>query len=148
MGIFPEWLYELTPRDEQVTPLEITNVFASSGPLASSNVPISAFGTVPKGKIFIVTSINASLTPGAAQFPLSWTCQLFKPGISNIGLCGGSFSGTTTAAFPLYDSKQGPFYIVEDFQFVGQSLFNAGAANNTFRLDITGVIIPRGNFAI
>jgi len=148
MSHFPEYLYRLTARDEQVTPLEIVNVFGTSGALATPTPPIAAFGTVPKGKIFLITSVNATLIPGGAQLPLSWQLQVFRPGVSNVGLCSGSFSGTTTAALPLYGSKGGPFYIPEDYQFVGQSVFNAGAANNSFRLDITGIYIPRGNFQI
>lgn len=143
---FPSWLYQLTQRDLQVTPLEIIHVSATFFEVSAG--PIVDLYKVPDGKILLIDNCCVLLTPNALYYPLAVELQKFDPGQNQL-LGAMHFpvpTGTTGAA---RSGEIGKGVTVEQ----GSNLrvlshFSGGAANNTITAYLNGILIPRGNFAI
>lgn len=154
MAIFPDWLYSFTPRDQQVTPLEILNV--SYG--GSDNDTFVSAGSylVPKDKVLIISSVTASLTSDdvANSKPLSWWLRTGKVDMGGgaYSLTGKYFGGNALDNLDYVADSQthGQIYVPPENYVWGESQFNYDLLGtiNYFSIDIHGILIPRGNFAI
>jgi len=143
--LIPDWLYSLTPRDEQVTPVEIFN---SSAELTANSADIDGVGfVVPVDRIMVLSKYQGYGVPGGAQvvvFPIEVyiarvvgasvrsALERNLPGANNV-----SFNGL----------PQGSIFIPGGLGLFAHIVFNSGVAANTVRLDWQGILIPRGNFS-
>lgn len=146
MTIFPEFLYRLTPRDEQVTPLDMINFDFGVFSDTSASLMTTASYTVPDGKIFALTSATVFLEGGAAQFPKVWSIIMTYGGTS-FYVSGGTLPCIAAANFSL-GSTTAPYFCQPGSVITLGGEFNAGVNANNIGGSINGILIPRGNFAI
>lgn len=147
--LIPEWLFRLTPRDEQVTPIEIVNHTTSTGSAATTVTSFDDLYTVPKGKVLLVTSIGLGLQGGAGQTPLGAYVQAFPAGSSTEAVTFYGRNITPTASVQGFDATfDGGVFLPEDYYVYATSKWSAGANSNTLRFSMGGILIPRGNIAI
>lgn len=148
MSIFPDWLYKLTPRDEQVTPLEfVTHYFFNT--TAAAQVTATDTYTVPAGKILAPTNIGMALYPGAAQKPMeSYIYSKYDAAGSDLLYHWAKKYDPNAAARFNLASNDLPLLIPSGTVLFAVAEFSAGVNANSFEGHIQGVLIPRGNFAI
>lgn len=149
MALFPDYLYELTARDEQVMPIEI--LYHSFGASTSTNatqvfMPINY--TVPADRILCLTTLNADVTAGAAQLALSTFFNFFLGGSTTIRPL--SISHNRAPAVRSIGCLTVPYlYVPPNTTIQAVSLFDAGAASNTSgQVTMSGILLPRGNIQI
>lgn len=139
---FPEFLYQLTARDQQVTWLDPT-LRADSTSAAAASVSSTIF-TIPQGQVLILLNAMCRGTPGGAQFVARTRIDVLPPAASNnfflasddtIGGAGLSLSVTWT----------GEVLIPATWQLRGVADFNAGAVANTIEFHFMGILIPAAN---
>lgn len=172
MSVFPEWLYRLTVRDQQVTPLEIFSTILSGTSTASGLVywDTSSY-RVPKGKILLLQNMSikctctnavfAALTKTPIRFTTFMDNSTADPGIRVADWLGGggSLSDGTTTYITLDNSNQLSKHennlnltIPEDYDLYTRTtmtgVLGATEVAVSTELALTGVLIPRGNFAI
>lgn len=146
MSGFPDFLYRLTPRDEQVTPLEILNLRLTAS-TAATDVATNIY-TVPLGKVLVCSAYGLRGEGGAAQYSESLWIEIYTDPTMPT-LLGGSLNAYPSAAQRSYSHGVASQIIVpEGWQLRGRGTFSAGAAANNVFLGINGILIPRGNFAI
>lgn len=162
MQYFADYLYTLTARDQQVTPIELVDWYSAIVSSATTTVSLGSVAgatyVVPASRVLVLTNWVVESTPGAAT-----TLQLASLEISS------RFSGTEGTHFPLNSTPAdrlvfsnptaGSFtgasgktmnpVIVPGGGTVGlECVFNSGAAANAIQLFFKGILIPRGNIAI
>lgn len=141
-------LYDLTPRDEQVTPLEVFN-FRQSVATATANIVVT-IPIIPKCRILLITHIHAFLSPGSAQNIVNYfvdakidsrtdVLALYQAAVAGVGFAPNT---ADTINYPCYIFVKPGSIISLD------ASFNTGVAVNTAGLSISGILIPRGNIAI
>jgi len=138
---FPEFLYQLSARDQRVTWLDplITDLTT----LASSlqiDVPV----IVPEGRCLVLKNAVTEADPGAAQIVNVIALGLVTPSLSNfieLQINRTPFAADTTAI----PSWQGEVVVPPLWQITARGVFNAVVAANRVRLDIVGILIPVGN---
>lgn len=146
MATFPDYLYRLTPRDEQVTPLEIVIESANN---TLNNVQVDAtLYTVPQGKMFNLKSVAL-----ASESPVANTPQELKLNVtyggSTIRLIQSPMVVRvgTTLDFGAY-SQFTDVWLPSGAVIYARAEFDVAAATNKVIGSITGVLVPRGNFAV
>lgn len=150
MSAFPDFLYRLTPRDEQVTPLEIVSNRLYGAAIASV-IASSGVYVVPTGKILVLSSFWVQTIAGAAQTALH-SSVIIQPNNSlgnaaeiwGAGISGASAAASTTTQ----GNSPSEIYLPQGCAIYASAAFSAGAAANTCNFSFVGVLIPRGNFAV
>lgn len=139
-----DFLYELTPRDLQVTPLELD---FQEQVLNQAAATIQPSFVVPQGRVLILRSALAEALGGGGQtvsviqihFLRQNSTQAFKI-ISDLIVAGAPASAEL--------AWSGLVLIPPGASVVALCQYSAGVAVNTARLYTTGILIPRGNLAI
>jgi len=156
MPNFPDWLYSFTPRDQQVTPLEIFNIRLTGSD--NDTLIITESYQVPYDKVLCISSATARMTTDnpANSNPLSWW---LRTSIDNSGtedrsfaLAGRYFGGAQQDSLDhLYDGQTSGGIYVQSGNFIwGEAQFDYDllGAVNYLAMHVNGILIPRGNFAI
>ena len=125
MTTFPDFLFKLTERDRQVTPLEFVQFDLSSGVAAAASLTTGSY-TVPKGKMLFVQNINFFMRPGAGQTADSAYVGAAVGGSSTIPFWGKSFR--LAAAVDVFEGTMSQLLLPESAILTGVGNFNAGAA--------------------
>lgn len=142
--LFPELLYQLSSRDQQVTWLDPYLRFVDQSTAA---VDVSSTFTIEDGKALVLQSATVEATPGGAQ-TTTWTKLLVRGPISTdlnqSAYLAGSFtaSGENAAKFLNWS---GSLIVPPQWRITGRAVFSAGAIANNVRLSLLGVLIPIGN---
>lgn len=139
-----DFLYQLTPKDLQGTPLQVRTARNTT---ASAAVVVSLdLYTVPKDSVLIIAALAATLTPGAGQQARSWWAGWREePG----GLNNTMVGDTITHAAAAY-AAQGRFHfaiVPPNAVIYAVGTFDAATAANTLDGFVQGILIPRGNVA-
>lgn len=140
---FPEGLYTLTPRDQQVTWLEPV---LSRQEASLAAVTIGLNYTVPVGKALILQNVFLHGDGGAAQTTdeLEIALQLPGSGVGSYTYLEANFTiGTDKAVL----TWEGSVIVPERWQVAGAGVWSAGAAANFLLHCVVGVLIPIGNIA-
>jgi hypothetical protein len=142
---FPEFLYKLTARDMQVTPLEIVIVTANNSAPAT-NIQTQLY-TVPKGKILLLDTVSFFEVAGAAQKFLNG--RISVTGQNGSTIIAGRSAASATAGIPYADSVEFNSVAIGEGNIITvTNIFDSGVASNSSTNGLTGILIPRGNFAI
>lgn len=139
---FPESLYALSPRDEQVTWLDPRLATVTS---AVASVSVSATDAVPDGRVLMLQSAVAQSAPGAAQFATRLTIQVVGP-VNNVPavlLKTDSVAKAANATSEL--SWEGSIIVPPGWTVRASCAYNAGAAVNTVVLNYCGILLPVAN---
>lgn len=140
----PEFLYQLSARDQQVTWLDpIARVFVAS--VAAATV-IPSF-TVPTDRVFILTNSHISGVGGGAQTVARIALALTPPGGlvaagPNVDVEGLEVPGAPNIARL---SWTGELMVPPAWMVSAIVLFSAGAVANTVNLNLNGCLIPVAN---
>ena len=138
----PEFLYKLSPRDEQVTWLDPLWQRTSQGTAAVS-VSSPAI-VVPDGRLFLLQHVFSFALGGGAQTTTYHELILQNPDLvtdmyldinPNTGVAGGS-------TLIRWD---GSVWVPPRWRLFAKGTFSAGAVINTVTLTAHGVLIPIGN---
>lgn len=145
--LFPHWLYQLTPRDDQSTGPEIFNGRARTS-LAAAAIDGVGF-VVPRDRVCILASLSGFVNPGGAQ-----TITAFEVYLSLAGAAPPDVADPRWME-QLFGLPNASFSEWNNYQMVGpgqgvfaRAAFSAGAVANELVLNWNGVLIPRGNFAL
>lgn len=141
MGIFPELLYQLSGRDQQVTWLDPLLTAPVSS--AASNFVFASY-TVPADRALLLHHLAARGDPGAGQLITDIHIFLQAP--------AGSFTVTLerdevakAANANAIVTWQGELVIPPNWQVVGAITFDAGVQVNAEQTHVAGILIPIGN---
>lgn len=143
---FPEFLYNLTARDQQLAPIELW-YGGTTGTALATGIQTPNY-QVPPDRILVITSAYLLLAPGAGQSGLS--ASLSVQNITN-GASTRIDAHTFAAPAAAQWAENGEFssVIVPPNGLVfAVGFFNAGAVANSVRWEASGVLIPRGNIII
>lgn len=144
MSAIPDFLYRLTHRDMQVTPLEIYTT-RQSGTNAATSVNTGSI-TVPLGKVFVMTTCSMVQQSAGVANCQSAYIQAYIDSLNPIEIASmrwPTFS-TTESRF----SASPMAYIPEGWTIKGTAKWDAALAGNNIYMMLSGVLIPRGNFAV
>lgn len=143
MSAFPDFLFKLTPRDEQVTPLEIVHRRGLLQNDAGGNMP--SFYRVDQSKILIIKSVIFQVNTGAATTVND--VSLFSNDAQGNSLAIAQVSQSLAANTTWSASYSTDFFVPPDHDLIGNIDLLGGAAYD-FYITINGILIPRGNFAV
>lgn len=147
MSLFPDWLFKLTPRDEQVTPLDLVTFWTdyNTGAGATTSLPY----TVPDGKVLVLSSAAVRAWPDVAE-NITYMSISYQDSVGNdIIIMAKDGPGNTGVSLPQVcapNSVAGQI-IPSGAQIVGYALSN-GVGDVQLRFSLSGVLIPRGNVAV
>jgi hypothetical protein len=141
---FPEFLFQLSARDQQVTWLD---PFAGDIVDTAAAVSVTSTGfTVPNARAFLLQSASAVANPGAAQAVTSIVVSVIRP---DPDTTGARLSERDSAAAAANTSKTanwaGSILVPPGWRVIATANFDAGVAVNNLRLGIVGLFIPIGN---
>jgi hypothetical protein len=142
--LFPEFLFQLSARDQQVTWLDplITDQVVSA-----ALTTVDALIRVPDGRCLILTTAVTSVDPGAGQNFTAITLALLAPGpvatANVVEIAENRTPGAADANFAL--AWSGAVLVPPGWAVLARNVFNSGVAANVTRLNITGMLIPVGN---
>jgi len=143
--MFPEFLYKLTPRDEQVTPLEVVT-FRSSLDANSATVN-SALYTVPLGKVLLLRTATVECDPVYGTTTCtSVRIDMYKD--SSVPIVLGMQKNEYTGVIDAPAVLQNPVVVPEGWILKGVANYDVANAGNGIAFSMCGILIPRGNFAI
>lgn len=153
MSIFADFLYKLTPRDEQVTPLEMITFSSGSTASAGRTVYTAAATnyTVPSGRILILTSfaVNAYNNAGVVDQlngyvdvngGAAYYCNFFARQLASAA-AGSVYGGAAS----LEGSR---LYVPPGREISASAGFSISNASNSVSFTLSGILIPRGNIAL
>ena len=141
MSFFPELLYQLSARDQQVSWLDPIVRTVSSSALS---VTINARLQVPIGQVLLLQSAVSQLTPGAAQSILNNAITIIDPTISiAIALAVDLVAGPANVAKGL--NWSGSIIVPPQWFIASTGSFSAAAVANVGQIDAVGLLIPVGN---
>jgi len=145
---FPDFLYRLTPRDEQVTQLELyfdRYAFSDTAALVGD-----VLFTTPNNRILVLTRTSIAMTAGAAQNPLYSILDYTAADGSgpNIELSVRTWTATTGTNVCLHETQGGPVYVPPSSRLTLTGAFSAGVNANSVVVNMQGFYIPRGTIAI
>lgn len=138
---FPEFLYQLSPRDQQVTWLDpvITRVAVA---VASIN-PIAVF-TVPADRCLILQTASMEATPGLGQnVAQQFLFTRSQGGGQNFTFRSDVTPGAANTTLTL--DWSGSILVPANWTVQGSGVFNAGAVANGVVLMLHGILIPVSN---
>lgn len=154
MSRFPDFLYSLTPRDEQVTGIEIVNhQFGTMSTAANvSSTPSSGNYTVPKGKVLIINSLTffarafatgQTIWAALRAIPIAGGSQVYY-------LAAGSPGNSLTTGLDNYFPATNAAHIIipENYTLSIEMQFTVAGASSVFNGALNGILIPRGTIAI
>lgn len=136
---FPEFLYQLSARDQQITWLDpvIRNLDVSV-----AAVVVNADAFLANDRALILTNAVVNAFAGAAQTSDNTSLFLIPPGSSiSIGLRGER----PAAAANVILNWVGQVLVPPGWTLRGAAAFNAGVAANRVVFDFAGMLIPVGN---
>lgn len=138
---FPEALYLLSQRDQQVTWLDPV-VFDSNQSLAQVNV--TAAYTVPTGRILILQNVSVEFAAGAGQ-TVTWGGAVIRPvpTPSPYGILMAEYFAA--GAVKVTVNWSGSIIVPSGWLVQSDAIFNAGANPNYAALAMHGILIPVGN---
>lgn len=139
---FPELLYQLSARDQQVTWLDPRFDQQSTSLLAIS-VPTPVF-QVPVDRVFVLCAAAVRADPGAGQNVDSLVIQILAPA----GSAGFNLKQRTEVAAANINVDldwTGEILLPPAWQIRGIGSFNAGAVANLVVHNFFGILIPVGN---
>lgn len=138
--IFPEYLYQLSKRDLQVTWLDpaLRSVVTS---VAAANVT-SDF-TIDNGRILVLTHVHGFVIPGGGQNVTLLSLLIVDPGGTLIRLVTDDTN--QAADFRAESTWQGELIIPPGWTIRATADFNAALAANRVDLSLGGILIPVGN---
>lgn len=149
-------LYQLTPRDQQVTRLDM--VFEDIR-TATASASLTADFVVPNNRVLVLKHCDTNLLAGAAQFVINTSIYAFT-GAKTVYITKFANASTLPTGFG-YDDRNianitnsmfmnwdGELYIPPGYTLRASGLFNAGVAVNQIQFNVVGLLIPRGNFAV
>lgn len=142
--MFPEFLFKLTARDEQVTPLEAIT-YAGQTANANASVVATADYTVPMGRVLALTSCGVYMGSAAGVTPQTGIVYAVDPSGNQAIVHAETY---TAAAGAIAATGGGVVYLPENFILRGQGTWSGAGLFNSINLTFTGVLIPRGNFAV
>lgn len=138
---FPEFLYQLSGRDQQVTWLDpVLQRLDASG--AAVNLTVSY--QVPVDRVLLLSALALEVGPGLAQNYTGAIARILGPGASTDSRLAGTLTpgAANQNAFIPWQGE----VIVPPNWFVGANVdYNAAVAVNTMRLSIFGILVPVGN---
>lgn len=142
--IFPELLYQLSPRDQQVTWLDpvIRRVTTTQAALTVNALD----EVVPTGRAFLLTNATLFADPGAGQNidDIGLNIAVLNPG-AGVAVRIATRSGAAGADLLAILNWTGQILIPAGWQLQGSAHFNALGAANEIRFDLMGILIPIGN---
>jgi len=144
--MFPDFLYRLTPRDEQVTPLDI--VTFRSGVSSNATTVNSGAYTVPLGRVLKVNSMSLEqdCNQAATDVVEGRVDMYLDSSVPIVLMC--SQSSSTEPNYHLNQAFQNDLFIPEGWSMRGIGGFTVADADNQVIFTMSGILIPRGNFAI
>ena len=138
---FPEVLYRLSKRDEQVTWLDPV-ASRISATLAGIN-PVAIY-TVPNDRVLVLTAACIEATPGVGQNILLKVLHTRPPtGGTNVTFRSDYVAGGVGVQQGM--DWDGEIAVPPSWTVNGNVLFNAGAVASTATLMMHGLLIPVGN---
>lgn len=141
MPFFPEALYLLSDRDQQVTWLDPV-LFEANVSLAQLNV-ISAF-IVPTGRLLLLQNAVGDFAAGAAQTVSNAQIVVRPVATPNpYTLIAVNYYGP--AVQQRFINWSGSIVVPPGWQVQADGVFSAAAAANYVDLAISGLLIPIGN---
>lgn len=141
MPFYPELLYQLSARDQQVTWLD--PILDAASTAAAAVNPTASF-LVPEGRCLVLQAAVVKGSPGAGQN----ITRMFLSIQTLVGTASRDlkFDDTDRAAdFRVALDWQGSILIPPGWRLHGSVQFNAGVQVNTTELNTYGLLIPIGN---
>lgn len=141
---FPELLYQLSARDQQVSWLDpsVSRITAgAAAPTVTANLL-----TVPAGLALILQALSVGLDPGAAQSILNVAFRILPPAPAaapEVLISNEWF--VLTANQNRAHNWQGSVLVPPGWRLACVGTFDAGAANNVVDASHMGILIPIGN---
>jgi hypothetical protein len=138
--IFPEYLYKLSSRDQQVTWLDPRFDALSVAAAAAS---VQSTLRVPDGRVLVLSAAVVDAIAGAAQTldRIVLFCEPPDPSTISFRISGGIFA----ASVEQFVTWTGQLVIPPNWKVAATARFNAGVAANTVALSLAGILIPVGN---
>jgi len=139
--LFPEFLYQLSARDQQVTWLD--PVIARPETIDAAAFNVARFA-VPDGRMLVVANVCLhSFTAGVTTISLM-RLTLFPPagaGVMDLAI-RTPVAGLTADVLNLNGLE-----VLVPAQWIveARTTFSAGAAGNTTRLNLAGILLPIAN---
>lgn len=97
---------------------------------------------------YLLRSAGVTLTPGAAQYPISWAVTIRDPDATVNYPIAGDQLPLTVAAVITRVARYVDILVPPRWGIIGFGQFNAGAAANSVSLEVVGYYIPRGNLGL
>lgn len=144
MATFPDWLYRFTPRDEQITSIELVNLISPTSTFFITSYDFgSAAGyyyTVPADRVMFITGCHMHLTASAGT-------TLDK----EIYATGGGFDDRTLifqSGNPDENYNFSCGQILTGGTVISCRMAVQGGATGTGWFNVSGILMPRGNIAV
>lgn len=139
---FPEFLYQLSARDQQVTWLD-PRIARGDTLLAAAAVTAVAI-TVPTGLVLVLQNASLEADPGAAQNVTESFFELLTPDAAT-GVRITQDRTALAANVIGHLNWSGSILVPPNWQVRGAANFNAAAAANRVIADCIGILLPVGN---
>lgn len=145
MASIIDYLYELTPRDQQVTPFELVSININ-GSTAGASLVTSTY-TVPQGRILVVSSCLVSIQCGVGSKPRNALVESTDTQSVAVGLFAKNYqvlaNNTHIDANSFNEVWCGPGDVID-----GYCEWDTAVAGNALSVTVRGILIPRGNVAV
>jgi hypothetical protein len=140
---FPEFLYRLSQRDQQVTWLDPVVSFQQDAQLA---VNVSVTFTVPDARALVLQHASIVASPSGAQTSTLREIVLRVPGVGTTNSGFLKREETTGAGGQdFFLDWQGSAIIPPQWRIIANGTFVGVATANTVNLTVLGILIPIGN---
>jgi len=142
--IFPEFLYQLSERDQQTTWLDPVVSFVR---VAGGLTVLTSTFTVPVGRMLLLTSACVFGLPGAGQSCNGVRVEV-RPRDAALAVVIARWVPVTLPSpvtNPITINFSGQVIVPADWTVVSLGDFTFAAANNTLDASLTGILLPIGN---
>jgi len=139
---FPEFLYQLSAKDQQVTWLDpVTDIISAT----INQTTIDLIFTVPDGRALILKALQIFAIPGAGQTTSVRQLHVNRraPDTSEIRLVRSDV--VLGAGVAGNEDWQGEILLMPGWRLFGRAVFNALVNANTVNLSLAGILIPIAN---
>jgi len=142
-----EGFFAPTPRDREITPLEL---FARRVTTANAAILVIPSVTVPDGRILALQSVAARGLGGGAQVCVRLSVAILQPDLAvDAGLMQVLAENDPVAgAATLATNWSGLIYVPPQGLVLVLGVFDVAVAVNTVELSVVGMLVIRGNVAI